>query len=231
MRHEDTANAIRMAVGMNTAHYFTMAELFSKLCQKTCDGKRYNGDICGEVAPYLDVFRLSRRSLECAWSFYNTFEGLLRNDRVDAATIAGLPSFRHTISPSFKNKDWISKCKPTCTCHSFRERMVPNSLDNNGQLRPLVLYSEPESERVRDTLTERSSYLRDNDEVFLSTATSLVAPFLDSNSMDAFDVVSCPHCPGARSWKFSGGDPTRNYMCIKDYPAHLKEAHGIDFTL
>lgn len=225
-----------MAVGMNTAHYFTMAELFSKLCQKTCDGqtydgKRYNGDSCGKVAPYLDVFRLSRRSIECAWGLYNTFEGLLRNDRVDAATIAGLPSFRHTISPIFKNNDWVSTCKPTCRCQSFRERMVPNSLDNNGQLRPLVLYSEPESERVLETFSEKPLYLRDNDEVLLSTATSLVAPLLDSNSMDAFDVVSCPHCPNTRSWMFPGEDPTLNYMCIKDYPAHLKEAHGIDYTL
>ena len=224
-----------MAVGMDTAHYFTMAELFSKLCQKTCDGqtcdgKRYNGDICGKVAPCLDVFRLSRRSIECAWETYTTFEGLLRNGRVDAATIAGLPSFRHTITPSFQNNDLECTCKPTCRCHSFRERMLPDALDDNGQLRPLVLYSAPEPP-VLETFSEKPLYLRDNSEIFISTATYLVAPSLGSNSMDAFDVVSCPHCPSKGSYKFIGQDASLNYMCIKDYPVHLKEAHGIDYTL
>lgn len=110
--------------------------------------------------------------------------------------------------------------------------MLPDALDDNSQLRPLVLYSEPKPpEAVCETFSEKPLYLRDNSMTFISTATSLVAPLSDSNSMDAFDVVSCPHCPGKGSFIFLGEDSFLNYMCIKDYPVQLKEAHCIDYTL
>ncbi|KAH5502775.1 hypothetical protein HBI52_166230 [Parastagonospora nodorum] len=47
-----------MALGIRTADSFTIKELFYKLCQNKCDG---NG--CTKLAPYLDVFMLTRRCL------------------------------------------------------------------------------------------------------------------------------------------------------------------------
>jgi hypothetical protein len=51
-------NVIRMAIGIGTANSFTIKELSHKLCQQTCDMG------CGNPAPYIDVFTLSRR---CLW--------------------------------------------------------------------------------------------------------------------------------------------------------------------
>lgn len=55
---EYTPNTIRMAIGIRTAHTFTIKDLFAKLCQKSCDMG------CGRMAPYVDVFKLSSR---CLW--------------------------------------------------------------------------------------------------------------------------------------------------------------------
>ena len=84
---------------------------------------------------------------------------------------------------------------------------------------------------VLETFSEKPLYLRDNSADFISTATCLVAPLLGSNSMDAFDVVSCLHCPRKGSYRVIRQDASLHYMCIEDYPVHLKEAHGIDYTL
>lgn len=51
-------DTIRMAIGIRTAHTFTIKQLFEKLCQKTCDGT------CNHLAPYIDMFRLTRTCLE-----------------------------------------------------------------------------------------------------------------------------------------------------------------------
>jgi hypothetical protein len=45
---------MRKALALRSGHRFTMFQLFEKLCQKTCD-------TCGSVAPYIDVFNLSRQ--------------------------------------------------------------------------------------------------------------------------------------------------------------------------
>lgn len=47
---------MRKALALRSGHRFTMLQLFEKLCQKTCD-------TCGSVAPYIDVFNLSRQCL------------------------------------------------------------------------------------------------------------------------------------------------------------------------
>jgi hypothetical protein len=47
-----------MALGIQTADSFTFKELFGKLCQTKC-----NGNGCTKLAPYLDVFMLTRRCL------------------------------------------------------------------------------------------------------------------------------------------------------------------------
>jgi hypothetical protein len=47
-----------MALAIQTAGSFTIKELFSKLCQRRCDGKG-----CNTLAPYMDVFMLTRRCL------------------------------------------------------------------------------------------------------------------------------------------------------------------------
>ncbi|KAF2821473.1 hypothetical protein CC86DRAFT_250435, partial [Ophiobolus disseminans] len=46
-------SSVRMAVAIDTAHTFSMKQLLAKLCQKHCDG-----DNCGKLAPYIDVFNL-----------------------------------------------------------------------------------------------------------------------------------------------------------------------------
>jgi hypothetical protein len=51
-------NCIRMAIAIQTANTFTMNQLVSKMRQKYCDGHK-----CGELAPYIDLFTLSRRCL------------------------------------------------------------------------------------------------------------------------------------------------------------------------
>ncbi|KAH7063838.1 hypothetical protein BKA63DRAFT_609002 [Paraphoma chrysanthemicola] len=52
-------NTVRMAIGIRTAHTFTIKQLHDKLCQETCDSG------CGRPAPYIDVCMLSRR---CLWT-------------------------------------------------------------------------------------------------------------------------------------------------------------------
>lgn len=52
------AGCIRMAIAIQTAHAFTIKQLVSKLSEKYCDAKG-----CGKVAPYLDIFSLTRRCL------------------------------------------------------------------------------------------------------------------------------------------------------------------------
>lgn len=47
-----------MAVAIETLHTFTIKQLFVKLCQKYCDGPD-----CDTLAPYVDVFGLTRRCL------------------------------------------------------------------------------------------------------------------------------------------------------------------------
>ncbi|KAF2248305.1 hypothetical protein BU26DRAFT_565708 [Trematosphaeria pertusa] len=51
-------NTIRLALSIHTADLFTAAQLLSKLRQRVCDGAA-----CANLAPYLDVFTLSRRCL------------------------------------------------------------------------------------------------------------------------------------------------------------------------
>jgi hypothetical protein len=51
-------DCIRMAITIQTAHTFTMNQLGSKMRQKHCDAPK-----CGKLAPYIDVFTLSRRCL------------------------------------------------------------------------------------------------------------------------------------------------------------------------
>lgn len=62
-----TANCIRMAFAINTAHTFSINQMFSKLCQKRCDLEE-----CYSDASYIDVFTLSRRCLStgphCQWT-------------------------------------------------------------------------------------------------------------------------------------------------------------------
>jgi hypothetical protein len=55
---EHASNAIRMAIAIRTAHTFTIKQLFLKLCQRYCDGAG-----CEKLAPYIDVFTLTRRCL------------------------------------------------------------------------------------------------------------------------------------------------------------------------
>lgn len=54
---DNAPDTIRMAVGIKTAHTFTIKQLFKKLCQKTCDGG------CNRLGPYIDVLRLTRTCL------------------------------------------------------------------------------------------------------------------------------------------------------------------------
>ncbi|EDU42683.1 predicted protein [Pyrenophora tritici-repentis Pt-1C-BFP] len=54
----NASNSIRMAISIQTAHKFTIKDLFAKLCQRMCDGSG-----CDKFAPYLDVFTLTRRCL------------------------------------------------------------------------------------------------------------------------------------------------------------------------
>lgn len=49
---------LRMALAINTAHNYTLRQLFTNLCQKNCDGKG-----CSSLAPFMDVFTLTRRCL------------------------------------------------------------------------------------------------------------------------------------------------------------------------
>lgn len=51
-------NAVRVAIDIQTAHTFTIKQLYAKLCQQQCELG------CGKPAPYLDVFKLRRT---CLW--------------------------------------------------------------------------------------------------------------------------------------------------------------------
>jgi len=55
---QNASNSVRMAIAIGTASTFTFKALFSKLCQKSCDGKN-----CDKLAPYIDVFTVTRRCL------------------------------------------------------------------------------------------------------------------------------------------------------------------------
>ncbi|KAI1539217.1 hypothetical protein PtrSN002B_004753, partial [Pyrenophora tritici-repentis] len=46
----NASNSIRMAISIQTAHKFTIKDLFAKLCQRMCDGSG-----CDKFAPYLDA--------------------------------------------------------------------------------------------------------------------------------------------------------------------------------
>lgn len=50
------SNTIRMAIGIGTAHTFTIRELFATLCEVNCS-------FCAKPGPYIDVFALKRRCL------------------------------------------------------------------------------------------------------------------------------------------------------------------------
>ena len=56
--HAYTGHGIRMAIIIETAHTFTLVQLITKLCQTHCDGTG-----CSRLAPYIDVFKLTRRCL------------------------------------------------------------------------------------------------------------------------------------------------------------------------
>jgi hypothetical protein len=49
-------NTIHMALAIKTAHTFSIAQLFAKLCQTHCDAHT-----CANLAPYIDVFTMTRR--------------------------------------------------------------------------------------------------------------------------------------------------------------------------
>jgi hypothetical protein len=51
-------NCIRMAMAIEAEDTFTFKQLLAKLCQKTCDGAN-----CNQLAPHVNVFKLSRRCL------------------------------------------------------------------------------------------------------------------------------------------------------------------------
>ncbi|QRD04130.1 hypothetical protein JI435_443030 [Parastagonospora nodorum SN15] len=48
-------NFLRMALAINTAHSFTLKQLFAKVYQKQCSIKG-----CENPAPYMDIFILTR---------------------------------------------------------------------------------------------------------------------------------------------------------------------------
>jgi hypothetical protein len=51
---DKVSNCIRMAMAINTEGSFIVKQPFTKLYQKTCDGRKYN-----KLAPYIDVFKLN----------------------------------------------------------------------------------------------------------------------------------------------------------------------------
>jgi hypothetical protein len=55
---DKASNCIGMVMAIKTEGTFTLKQLLAKLCQKTCDGAN-----CNQLAPYIDVFQLSRRCL------------------------------------------------------------------------------------------------------------------------------------------------------------------------
>lgn len=226
MSCEDTANAIRLAVGIDAAHYFTIADLFSKLCQKSCDNILL-GKACGRVAPYIDVFSCSRRCVWCAGKSFSTFEGL-QTHGFDAAFIASLSSFRviHKADSPYTLRNG-----QICTRVYELTKALLYPLDSE----PLWM----KSSEVFGAMTH-------------ARFTVLIAPFLDRKSMGTFGVISCHHCtpkkqpepshnrwgvpyripacPGSQPDMYYIPDQDLAYMCIDEYPAHLKEVHGIDYA-
>jgi len=89
-------NTIRMAIGIHTAHTFTISELYAKLVQRTCDTTA-----CNNLAPYLDVFTLSRRCLSVGGPCSPTrilgprnHSSLQDYCEFDAGLLSHVPSFR-----------------------------------------------------------------------------------------------------------------------------------------
>ena len=193
-----------MAVNMDTAHYFSISELFSKLCQRTCDND-LSGKVCGKVAPYIDIFTCSRRCVKCATRYYTSIEGLRGIREFDEAWVARLPSFR-----------------------VFHKADIPYTLVHGQictRLYDLTMAAALLTQFSLDMVRAR----------VCARLTVMIAPFLDSKSMRTFGVISCYHCTPKLYekiciWLHTIPSQDVDYMCIDEYPAHLKEVHGRDYA-
>ncbi|KAH6625714.1 hypothetical protein C7974DRAFT_414210 [Boeremia exigua] len=224
MAYRDTANAIRMALALETAQHFSLAALFTKLCQRTCDRPH-----CTNPAPYLDVFTLARLCVPCgnspdpahvpqhAWMVAYMY-GL------SPAQVARLPSFRSIPGryTTARYPDLESKRVRMYDCGAAAEL---------AQLLSVMAGEEP---RVVPPPVINSEHRR---------LTLVLAPFLSAESCVGETVVRCGFCRAddgdvdervvrhqRENWgaDSSGPFPWAVYLCRGEYRRHLREVHGVD---
>ncbi|KAF2875371.1 hypothetical protein BDV95DRAFT_316071 [Massariosphaeria phaeospora] len=169
-------NAIRMAVGICTAHTFSMRDLFKKLCQRHCDH-------CDKLAPYIDVFLLKRVCLNVGGSCKERMPALPRcllpgnlkiHDYSKVASFRNIKGRYGEHAPGYESLDaqWVYYDLDSA------KRNATN-LDIGGKV---PWYSA-------DT------------KLFYLKYTCAEAPFLDANSHETGRLLICELCcgPGIRS--------------------------------
>lgn len=186
----------------DTARYFTIAELFQKLCQRTCDGPD-----CDRVAPYLNLVHLERQCIGCRNSVVSATLPSLSVGTVRSfvgfseAQLASLPSFLF-IPVTFAETGNVRRGR-------FIDAKAFYQVTKPGQtirMNPGSMYTS-----VIATILDKKS--KGNFRV-------VRCPYRTKGICGYF--WSLVHSNRRDDW------PCTIYMFEDEYKAHMKDGHGID---
>ena len=185
------ADSIRMGFAIKTAHSFSISQLFAKLCQKHCDGEK-----CGNYAPYIDIFTLTRRCLStgvgCPIPLGPTSKDLLQQFNFVFPDDFDLPAHRFYAIPGTYSEIFSTDFEQnSCDDHVFYDyckvRELLNSANNASRI------------AIWDRIGSR-------DDTYWALC-STTAPRLNTLGSSAEYGVFCDVCKHSRSDEIDGDVP------------------------
>jgi hypothetical protein len=200
---DNASGVVRMAVGIKTAHRFTLPYLIQRLERKKCC-------LCGRPAPYFSVFSLTHHCLgpgvSCGKKLFPplTKKMLESSDKIYGHDLETLQMDRYSsfsaIPGHYRNGETISTREVYYTAAEAGSHTTLSMCHLQGwhvAFQEIVKDWGPRGDRFTFTRTLAASPLVNIDAAL--TLTMVVAPWLKAKSAEVEQLYSCRRCKDVRA--------------------------------